>query len=114
MSYKEIIRNYFDTYFTGKARHSKVRDLLADDFVFRGPLMVADSADEYLEQLTAYGDELELYAEVRSLIQGGSQVAALVDFQGPGGIIPYAQWFTFQDDKIQRLEVIYDPRPFLG
>ncbi len=25
----------------------------------------------------------------------------------------YAQWFTMRDGKIARLEVIYDPRPFL-
>lgn len=113
MNYKEIVQTYFDTYFSGKARHSKVRELLADDFTFRGPLMKADSAEEYLERLTAFGDELEMHAEVQSLVWEGFQVAALVDFQGPEGNIKYAQWFTFKGDKIQRLEVVYDPRPFL-
>jgi hypothetical protein len=25
----------------------------------------------------------------------------------------YSQWFTLRDGKIARLEVVYDPRPFL-
>jgi ketosteroid isomerase-like protein len=75
--------------------------------------MSADSADDYVRQLQAFGDELELYAKPREIVGQGDTVAALVDFQGPSGSIAYAQWFTFRDGKIARLEVIYDPRSFL-
>ncbi|NIV03649.1 MAG: hypothetical protein GWN59_03205 [Calditrichae bacterium] len=114
MSNVEIIKGYFEKFFSGKTRHSEVRELLTDDFSFRDPLMSANSADAYVEQLKAFGDELELYAEVRELVGEGDIVAALVDFQGPEGKITYAQWFTMREGKIARLEVIYDPRPFLN
>jgi len=113
MSNVDIIQGYFKKFFSGKARHLEVRDLLTDDFTFRDPLMSADSADEYVEQLRSLGDEIEMYAEVREIVGEGDVVAALIDFQGPGGTMQYAQWFTMRDGKIARLEVIYDPRPFL-
>lgn len=114
MSNVEMIRRYFKKFFSGKARHSEVRDLLTDDFCFRDPLMSADSANDYVQKLINLGDELELHAEVRRLVSDGEEVAALVDFQGPAGMVTYSQWFTIRDGKIARLEVTYDPRSFLG
>jgi hypothetical protein len=90
-----------------------VREYLTEDFKFHGPLMSADSAGDYISQITAAGDELEMVAEVRRLIGQGNIVAALVEFQGPRGPMTYAQWFELRDGKICRLEVVYDPRPFL-
>jgi ketosteroid isomerase-like protein len=114
MDNKRTIAGYFEKFFSGRARHSEVRDLLTDDFTFRGPLMSADSADDYVAQLQSLGDELEMHVRVRRLVASNDVVAALVDFEGPGGTIPYAQWFTMRDGKISGLEVVYDPRPFLG
>jgi hypothetical protein len=54
-----------------------------------------------------------MYAEIRKMISEGDSVAVLVDFQGPGDLMTYAQWFELRGGKICRLEVIYDPRPFL-
>ena len=113
MSNSDLIKRYFATFFQGPARHSEVRNWLSDDFVFSGPLMSAESADDYVQQLTAMGDEMELYAEIRQMVAEDETVAVLVDFKSPVGVIPYAQWFTLRDAKIARLEVIYDPRPFL-
>ncbi len=109
----EIIRSYFNTFFNGRAKHSTVREFLTDDFVFTDPLMSANSADEYVGQLVSMGDEFELYARVRNLVAGDDVVAALVEFTGPDGPMTYSQWFTLRDGKIARLEVVYDPRPFL-
>lgn len=110
----EIVRNYLKSFFSGKVRHTEVRRLLTDDFEFRGPMMSAQSADEYVGQLEAMGDEMELYADVREIIGQGDRVAALVDFQGPSGNMVYSQWFTLREGKIARLEVVYDPRPFIS
>lgn len=114
MSNVEIVGAYFEKFFSGLARHSEVRSWLTDDFSFRDPLMSADSADDYVQQLVALGDELELHAEVRHLIGRADEVAALVDFRGPSGPITYAQWFTMREGRIAKLEVIYDPRDFLN
>ena len=114
MSNVDIVRGYFEKFFSGVARHSDVRSLLTDDFSFRDPLMSADSAEDYVQQLIALGDELELHAEVRHLIGDGNEVAALVDLQGPSGPTTYAQWFTMREGRIAELEVVYDPRAFLN
>ncbi|MBD3225581.1 MAG: hypothetical protein GF313_12705 [Caldithrix sp.] len=113
MTNKEIIQTYFVRFFSGKARHTQVREFLTDDFTFRGPLMSANNADEYIDRLSQMGDELEIYADVCNIVAEGHAVAALVDFHGPVGNMRYAQWFTMRDGKIAELEVIYDPRPFL-
>lgn len=113
MNNKELIQSYFETFFQGPAVHSQVRSWLTEDFKFRDPLMSADSAQEYVDQLTAMGDEMALYADVKQLVSEGDVVAARVDFQSPAGVVAYAQWFTLRDGKIARLEVIYDPRSFL-
>ena len=108
-----FIRDYFITFFNGKAQHSQVRSWLTDDFKLRDPMMSADSADEYVQQLQKLGNELEMYADIKQIAASGDIIAALVEFQGPHGPMLYSQWFTLRDGKIANLQVIYDPRPFL-
>jgi ketosteroid isomerase-like protein len=112
MTNTEFIRVYFKRFFSGKARHSDVRNLLTDDFQFFDPLLSANSADEYVNRLKSFGDELDMHVDVKEIIGEGDIVAALVDFHGPSGKMAYAQWFTFRGGKIAALRVIYDPRPF--
>ena len=100
MSNVDFVRGYFERFFSGRARHSEVRELLTDDFVFRDPLMSTDGPDEYVQKLVDLGDELELYVDVRAIVGGGDRAAAVVDFRGPSGPIPYAQWFTLRDGRM--------------
>ncbi|MGA7305716.1 MAG: VOC family protein [Rhodothermales bacterium] len=114
MSNLEFVRSYFQQFFSGKADHSAVREWITDDFTFRDPLMSADGADDYVNQLKALGTELEMYAEIREIIEQGRYVSALVTVSGPFGSVSYAQWFTLRGQKIARLETFYDPRPFFN
>lgn len=113
MTNVEIVRSYLDKFFSGKVRHTEVQSLLVDEFKYKDPMMSAERADEYIEQLKQFGDEMELHAESRTVIGEGDTVAALIDFQGPKGLITYSMWFTIQDGKFARIETIYDPRSFL-
>ena len=40
----EIIREYFQKFFSGKAEHSEVRSFITDDFTLQDPLGSANSA----------------------------------------------------------------------
>jgi ketosteroid isomerase-like protein len=113
MTNVEVVKAYFKQFFSGPARHSEVRHLLADDFKFRDPLMSADSADEYVSKLQSFGDVIDMHVDVKHVVGDGDVVAALVDFNGPAGKIAYSEWFIFRNGKIAALQVIYDPRPFL-
>ena len=114
MSNTEIVQSYLDQFFSGRAKHSEVRELLTDDFTFRDPLMSADSADDYTNQMKQLGDEMELYSTAREIVGNGNTVAALVEFQGPAGAMTYSMWFTLRDGKFSRIESVYDPRPFMS
>ena len=87
--------------------------MLADDFVFSDPLMSANSADEYVNRLKSFGDEIEMRVDVKQVVGDGDVVAALVDYHGPAGPMAYSPWFAFRNGKIAELQVVYDPRPFL-
>ena len=113
MSNVDIVREYLERFFSGKARHSEVRDMLTDDFTLRDPLMSAESADDYVAQLKELGDAMELYATARAIVGDDDTVAALVDFRGPAGPMTYSMWFKLRNGKLARIESIYDPRPFL-
>ena len=113
MDNKAVVREYFSKFFSGKARHSLVRDYLTEDFHFQGPMMEAHSAQEYIGQLQSMGDEFEMHADVRKAISQDDSAAVLVDFQGPRGPMTYAQWFELREGRVCCLEVIYNPRPFL-
>jgi len=113
MTNTDIVRDYFRRFFSGKAKHSDVRQLLTDDFKFSDPMMSANGADEYVSQLRSFGDVLDMRVDVKQIVGEGDIVAALVDFHGPAGKMAYSQWFTLRNGKISALHVVYDPRPFL-
>lgn len=114
MSGVSIVRRYFDELFSGRFRPSAAREWLADEFTFHDPLMKADSADDYVAKLRAVADELDLRGELLQVVGEGEEICAIVSFEGPAGPMPYAHWFTLREGKIARLQVFYDPRPFLA
>ena len=52
-------------------------------------------------------------ADIHLIIEEGENVVAIYDFLGPGGKMPFAEWFVVSAGKIQSSKLHYDPRPFL-
>jgi hypothetical protein len=109
----EIVRNYLKAFFSGKVDHETVRALLSDDFVFNGPMMKAENADQFIEQLKGHEGGMEMRCEIREILGSGNVVTALYDFQGPTGPMAFAEWYWLADGKITRVELVYDPRAFV-
>ena len=56
---------------------------------------------------------MEMSADIHLIIEEGENVVAIYDFLGPGGKMPFAEWFVVSAGKIQSSKLHYDPRPFL-
>ena len=92
---------------------SSVRALLADDFKFEGPLMRANSADEFFQQLENF--PFEAKTTTRSLIADGNQVVHVFDFNITAPVradIPMCELFEIGDDKIAASRLFYDSAKF--
>ena len=115
MDAKQVVQAYLAAFFEGGPDIPAMEALLTDDFSFHGPLMSADSAEEFIGELNAMEQPLsDLHAEIHHVIADGDTVAALYDFVTPMGKMPFAEWYWVRDGKISAIKLHYDPRPMLG
>ncbi len=115
MEAKQVVQAYLAAFFTGGPDIAAMRALLTDDFTFHGPLMTADSAEEFIGEITGMEQPMsDLHAEIHHVIADGDTVAALYDFVTPMGKLPFAEWYWVRGDKISAIKLHYDPRPMLG
>jgi hypothetical protein len=111
---KAIAQRYFDAFFSGGPDLDAVGALLTDDFRFSGPLMSADSAEDFIAKLRGMGGEHAMRAELREAIAEGERVVLLYDFLGPGGSkLPFFEAYRIRGEKICEIELSYDPRPMI-
>ena len=113
MKDKSIVRTYLDSFFSPTPDFVKIRALLTDDFTFRGPLIEAASADEYVAKLQSL-EAGHFKADIVSIINDFQQVAVLYDLITPFGKYPTVEWFWIKADKIAAIRLLNDPRPFLA
>ncbi|MFQ5508804.1 MAG: nuclear transport factor 2 family protein [Leptospirillia bacterium] len=110
MSPLKLARRYMELVFAGDDMNA-LRDLITDDFIFRGPLYRYDSADEYIDAMRSNPLEGAGY----TILQGfeNDTAACLVyQFTKPGISTPMAQWFEVRGGRIQSVRLIFDSAPF--
>ena len=112
LSTDKVVRSYLELFFGGAVDLKKIHSMLHDNFTFNGPLMSANSADDFINQLSAMGD-FNLQAEIHQILCDGDQVVALYDFVTPAGKVPAAEWYLIEKDVIKSMRLFCDPRPFL-
>jgi len=116
MDARETVERYLDTFFAKQFDLGAVRELLHDDFEYEGPLMAASSADDFIAQLETFGGGVPqaLRAKNRRLLVEGDTVAALYDFFiGQDKTMTFSEWYWVRDEKLERIKLVYDPRPLL-
>lgn len=94
----------------------QISKMLAEDFVFTGPLMKIEGRANYLELLSKFlGVHVGL--EVRRQFVDNDDVCSINELtvKSPAGALvtmPMAEWFRLKDDVIHAHEIFYDPREF--
>jgi ketosteroid isomerase-like protein len=107
-------RSVAETYFDAWRSHefARLREVLADDVTFRGPLGTADGADEAIQGLEGMAKSVMDDIVVEKVFVDGSDVVTWFALHTPGSDpLPTANWSRVEDGKITRIRVVFDPRP---
>ncbi|MEM9611602.1 MAG: nuclear transport factor 2 family protein [Actinomycetota bacterium] len=88
--------------------------LLAPEVVIDDLLMPLTGADTFIEAITT-APPSPMTSTIQEVIgdDGAGLASARVLVEIAGRAIQYHQWFWIEDGRITRIEVLYDPRPFL-
>jgi hypothetical protein len=112
MTAKSTVERYLGAFFGKQIDYQTIRELLADDFDFQGPLMSANSADEFIQKLKGYGENVGMQADIHLILDNNDTVVARYDFILPSGRVPATEWYIVKDKQIKEMHLICDPRPF--
>jgi len=97
----------------GDQNFEAARDLMQDDFRFKGPFEEFDSPDDYLRSLQGLFGIVERI-EPKHMWSSGDQVVVLYDMvtKTPAGTQLIGEWYGIRDGKIAWIRAIFDSAPF--
>jgi limonene-1,2-epoxide hydrolase len=108
---RDVATTYFESW-KGKD-FDTLRSLLRDDVTFRGPLGVANSADECVAGLQKMAEGMSDLI-VLKMAADGNDVLTWFDLHMKGApVAPTVNWQHIEDGKIARIRVTFDPRAIL-
>jgi hypothetical protein len=108
---ENVARRYFDAW--AAKDFDTLREVLAADATFQGPLGHAEGADACIRGLRSIAEGLGL-PEVRLIATNGDDAITWFELQTRHGSIPVANWSHVENGRIARVCVTFDPRPILG
>ena len=97
--------------FFGEAPLISMKDILAQDLVFTGPFFSFDSADEYMESLLADPITDAGYKLIHTY-EDSTSACLVYEFTKPGIKTTMSQLFEIEDEKIKRIELVFDSKAF--
>lgn len=86
--------------------------LLAEDFQFKGPFHQFSSSDAYLDSLKNDPPEKCGY-RVLNVMESGDSVSIYYDYEKSDRSITIAQLFTFKNQEIREILLVFDGREFV-
>jgi hypothetical protein len=104
-------RRYFDAW--AAEDFDALREVLAHDATFRGPLGQADGADECIRGLRGIAKGVGL-PKVLLIATNGDDAITWFELQTKQGPLPVANWSHVEDGRITRVRAAFDPRPIVG
>jgi hypothetical protein len=87
------------------------RRLARDDLLFRGPIDMFTTADEYIESLKRLSAIVTDVVPEEVVVQG-NEVAVFYKLKTAVAIASVAEWYSIDGDKIAAVRAYFDARPF--
>ncbi len=107
----ELALIYMDCFYnTGNLE--ALEKILAPSLVFEGPLFTFDSASAYLTSLRDAPPE-GMRFELLQAFENQDQVCLIYQFSKADISVPMAQSFKITNNKISKIRLIFDTRPFV-
>jgi ketosteroid isomerase-like protein len=108
----QVADSYFRSWLAGD--FTTLRDLLADDASFEGPLGTADDADSCLAGLRGMFTMLRDIVVIHRFVDG-PDVLTWFELHTTGAPpAPTANWMHVEDGRITAIRVTFDPRALLA
>ena len=89
-----------------------LREVLAGDATFRGPLGEADGAEECIRGLRGIVEGIGL-PQVLVVATEGDDAITWFELQTKDGPLPVANWSHVENGRISQVRATFDPRPIL-
>ena len=109
-SYYAVLRGGADAYQDGR----DLLPLLADDFVFEGPIAGRlAGGTRFAQGVRGFIENVKGIAVLQA-VSGEGGAAVLYDAELPGGAVRFSEFFEFDGDKIRELRTQYDAADYLA
>ncbi len=109
MSSAQVFREYLDRFSDGDLEGA--RELLAEDFSFRGPMLEAEGRDAFLQGAAQLAPIVRGNQMLRQW-EEGEEVCSIYEFSietpAGAGSIPMAEWVRVRDGKLLSARLIFD------
>lgn len=118
MSAPPVLQAYYQILTAGAASFGEgqgLRTLLSDHLDFTGSLAGhrPDSTEGFLHGVAGFVSTVRSIAVVRE-VHDGNASAVLYDAEMPGGMVRFAEFFTFRDGVIDTLHLHYDGQDYIA
>jgi ketosteroid isomerase-like protein len=111
-----LVRAYYDTWQIGMGSfdEGRLRDLLAEDFVYEGPIAGRrPGVESFLIGLGRFASTLKRLRMLQQLYAEGESAAVYdCDLTSPAGTFRFAEFLRVKDDKIQEVKLVFDATQF--
>jgi ketosteroid isomerase-like protein len=108
----QIGATYFDAWKRGD--FDAVREILADDATFDGPLGHASNAEECVAGLQRMSKIVTDIVERKTFVDGDDVLTWFDLHTADAGPLPTVNWRHIENGKIAWIRVTFDPRPLGG
>lgn len=106
----DLALKYMEIFYSGK-NIERLNQLFSDDFSFYGPLVQFDSAKDYVNSLINDPPD-GLNCKIIKAFESDSSACLIYEFSKPGICVPMAQLFETKNDKISKIQLIFDSKAF--
>lgn len=113
-----VLQGYYRILGAGAGRFGEgqgLRTLLSGHLDFTGSLAGhrPDSTEGFLQGVAGFVSTVRSITVVRE-VHGGDASAVLYDAEMPGGVVRFAEFFTFRDGVIDTLQLHYDGQDYIA